>query len=79
METKNRIKLTAIILIFLLFTSWGISNWIIDSKYEESSQLTKQIDDLIKDYPNETKLKNIQKEILFINSVCFEQEEINVD
>ena len=75
MKDRNRIKLVFVILIFLLVTSWNISNWIIDSKYEESSQLSDKFETLSNTYPNDKNIQNLKKDIKFLNFVCFDNGE----
>lgn len=75
----KKILLAIIILIFLLFSSYSISNYMFDKKYNKASILTDDIEILKIQFINDTEiydqLNDIQETILFINSVCLNQGE----
>ena len=75
----NRILLVIIMLIFLLFTSYNISNYLVNTKYNRISGINNEITDLkrmIANNENITELffqaDRIDKQVQFMNSLCFE-------
>lgn len=71
----EKAKIILIILIFLLLTSFSISSWLVEKRYQTASGINLQIEELMnmtKD--NEiiySKLQDINRELEFVNAVCF--------
>lgn len=76
MLDKNKIKLVFIILLFLLFTSWNFSNWLVDTKYRRNSLVSEQIEELKESYPDDKRINLLYEDITFLNSVCFRGQNV---
>ena len=78
MKVKNMILLFSIILIFLIFSSYNISMWLVHHNYNKATSLNKDIEEVIELVSNNTeavqKLKDINSEVAFMNAFCFNKE-----
>jgi hypothetical protein len=74
----KKLKLTLIILLFLIFTSWNIAMFSIDMQYQSSDSLSEDLEVLEEKYPNDKDIKNLREKVEFINSVCFGGENDNI-
>jgi hypothetical protein len=76
MEYKQRLKLVAVVIIFLILLSWSFSNYIVTERYSKSSAVSEDLKDLKLLVGNNTaaikKINTIEEKVSFINGFCFE-------
>lgn len=73
---NRKILLIMVILIFLLFSSWNFSNFIIDKRYNKASGVTDEIASLKEKHQGDTetyeKLTDIEESVSFLQGACLE-------
>ncbi|MCM2325358.1 MAG: hypothetical protein NDI94_02755 [Candidatus Woesearchaeota archaeon] len=71
----KRVLLAVVVLIFLLFTSYNISSYIVAKRYQKSSYLNLEIAELKEMVKNNQtlyeKLDKIDRDVQFLNAMCF--------
>ena len=75
MKTKyRRAILILILIIFLVNVAWGVSEFIIKRKYDKTSGIVNELNEL-KGMTNDNdiikKINEIQGDVRFLNGVCF--------